>query len=149
MSVEGPLKNGQEKGRLLSIWRQPVASDRQPISCLRTPGLSRGMEQPGSLPSSSHEGQGGGAVPPIGRSGYDSDETTSLGSCSSGYSGPRRNKRPRNSKYGHQEDGCEFFARRFSVAQDALHTLNLGDNFRYPSDKSFKNISLIAIFRRP
>ena len=110
------------------------------IGCINKDGKGK-MEQPG-LPSSSHEGQGGGAVPPInlpvGRSGYDCDETTSSSSCSSGYSGLRRNKRPRNSKYSHQEDDCEFFDRRFSVAQDALHTLNLGDNFHYPSDKSFK-----------
>ena len=122
-----------------------------PIPCLRTPGLLGGMEQPGSPPSSSHGGQGRGAIPPInlpiGWSGYDYGETTSSGSCSSDYSGPRRNKRPRNSKYGHQEDDCEFFACRFSVAQDSLHTMNLWDNFRYPSVKSFKK--LIVIFRRP
>ena len=61
---------------------------------------------------------------------------------SEGYGGDdyslRRRRRSKMGKYGHQEDDEAFFAQKFGVAQDALHTLDLGDDFKYPSDKAFK-----------
>ena len=50
----------------------------------------------------------------------------------------RRRNRRAQSRYGHQEDDLDFFEQRFGAAQDALQKLQLGDNFRYPSDRAFK-----------
>ena len=54
----------------------------------------------------------------------------------------RRNRRAvrreREMQYGHYEDDMEFFARKYGDAQDALQHLDLGDNFRYLSNRAFK-----------
>ena len=62
---------------------------------------------------------------------------------SEGYSvregqGRRRKKVKKNGKYGHQENDLEFFRGAFHEEVSALQHLQLGDDFRYPSDKAFE-----------
>ena len=50
----------------------------------------------------------------------------------------RRKRFEKNDKYGHHEDDLDFFRGAFEEEMTALHHLDLGDDFRYPSDKAFK-----------
>ena len=57
------------------------------------------------------------------------------------YSAPTRRHQVRGhreTRYGHQDDDIEFFSQQFVAAQDALQELDLGDHYRYPSDRAFK-----------
>ena len=49
---------------------------------------------------------------------------------------PRR-KHKKQKKYGHQEDDLDFFRGAFQEEARALQNLDLGDDYRYPSDKAF------------
>ena len=51
---------------------------------------------------------------------------------------PDRRKSDKNKKYGHREDDLDFFRGAFEDEVSALHKLNLGDDFKYPSDEAFK-----------
>ena len=62
--------------------------------------------------------------------------------------GRHRRSRTLKSKYGHQEDDAELFSRCFGTAQDALHLLDLGDQFRYPSDKAFMKHFPVCDFQK-
>ena len=46
-------------------------------------------------------------------------------------------RRPKDTKYGHQENDLEFFRGAFQNEVSALQNLQLGDDFRYPSDEAF------------
>ena len=50
----------------------------------------------------------------------------------------RRDKRKtKDRKYGHQEDDLDYFRGVFREEQMELQKLELGDDFRYPSDPAF------------
>ena len=56
-----------------------------------------------------------------------------------GYDGKnkQRNKYRKDQKYGHQENDLDFFRGVYQDEVNALQKLNLGDDFRYPSDEAF------------
>ena len=43
----------------------------------------------------------------------------------------------KNQKYGHQEDDLDYFQGVFREEQMQLQKLDLGDDFKYPSDQAF------------
>ena len=62
-----------------------------------------------------------------------------MGSCRSRHSRSKRHKKQdKDRKYGHQEDDLDYFRGVFKEEQTELQNLDLGDDFRYPSDKAFE-----------
>ena len=81
---------------------------------------------------SGHEG------PPGGRFRLPTSEEE--GSCyelKRGENRDRIKRYKRDKKYGHQENDLEFFKSTFQDEVCALQQLDLGDDFRYPSDEAF------------
>ena len=91
-------------------------------------------ERPGYPPPDLPLGEG----PPGGR--FQLATTDGEGSYDESYIRDRRRRgRAKNGqkKYGHQEDDLDFFRGVYQEELTALHNLDLGDDFRYPSDKAF------------
>ena len=49
----------------------------------------------------------------------------------------RRQRNRKDKKYGHKEDDLDFFRGAFKDEASALQRLDLGDDFKYPSDEAF------------
>ena len=108
--------------------RAAEADAGQPAGTPPPPGRPR--HPPPDLPLD--EGPPGGRFPLA-----TTDGETSYDDYGGRYRREKRRPRRNQKKYGHQDDDLDFFLGAYQEELTALQNLELGDDFRYPSDKAF------------